>query len=67
MLEIVERSKKRLTLKSGHSKIFIEGYNSFMEGEPIGYNIHNGRDYDIWLDGYMKAYDELKDKNYESK
>jgi hypothetical protein len=62
-VEHTERSTKRLTIESGYDKLFIEGYNSFMEGEPMSYNIYNGNEYDKWLNGYMHGYEELRGMN----
>jgi hypothetical protein len=61
-MEFKIRSEKRLTLESGHDKVYIEGYNSFMIGEPMSYNIYDGHKYDMWLQGWEKAYEELRDK-----
>jgi hypothetical protein len=65
-MDLKERNKKRLTAQSGHDKVYIEGYNSFMIGEPMSYNIYDGKKYDIWLRGWEKAYEELRDKYNDS-
>lgn len=59
----MERSRKRLTVESGYDSIFIEGYNSFMKGEPMSYNLYEGKDYHKWLNGWEKAYNELLNNN----
>lgn len=59
---LTERSNIRLTEYPNRCNVFIEGYNAFMAGEPVGYNLHDGDDYYKWIDGYIQAYEDLKNE-----